>query len=144
MSQFMTWLEANEGPAKIIANHIRENIPLYKGQMKVLNTLCFAYGIKAVLLRFEFHIYTNSMGGGSQTFVILHNDEDVKKKVLAHLHANGLPKMIPRNFDTDKFLNTKFPHMIARGEIEYEDGPRNGNGGMIFSAHYLIDMEPFE
>lgn len=141
MSQFMTWLEASEGPAKIIATQIADNIPLYEGQMKVLKTLCFAYGMEAVLLRFEFHIYTNSMGGGSQTFVIVHDNEDVKAKVLAHLHANGLPIFIPRRFDTNKFLNTKFPHMIARGEIQYEDGPRNGNGGMVFSANYLIDMK---
>ena len=29
--------------------------------------------------------------------------------------------------------------MISRGEIQYEDGPHNGNGGMVFSAKYVID-----
>ena len=137
----MSWLEANEGPARILANHIRENMPLYKGQMKMLKTLCHAYGMSVSVVTFRFDIYTNSMGGGSQTFSILHDDEDLKTKLRSHLYKHGLPSLIPRKFDTNKFLNTKFPHMIARGEIQYEDGHRNGNGGMIFSAKYLIDMK---
>lgn len=123
----------------LIANKIAANEPLDEDQLKVSEALCLAVGMEVSVVTLRFDIYTNSMGGGSQTFTILHDSEDVQRKVLAHLYEHGLPTLIPRRFDTNKFLSTKIPRMISRGEIQYEDGPRNGNGGMIFSAKYVID-----
>ncbi len=143
--KFMEWLGAPEGPARIIATQISENEPLQEGQMKLLKTLCFAAGMKVTSVTLNFDVYTNSMGGGSQTFSIIHDDEDVKTKVRSLLR--GLPESnlpIPRRFNTHMFLNTSFPHMLARGKIQYEDGPRNGNGGIVISAEYIIDIEALQ
>lgn len=123
-----------------LANKIA-NEPLDEDELKLTESLCTAMGMEVTIVEFVFDIYTNSMGGGSQTFSILHDSEEVKDKVLAHLYKHGLPKFIARRFDTNKFLSTKIPRMLARGEIQYEDGPRNGNGGMVFSAKYVIDIQ---
>jgi len=123
----------------LIATKIAANEPLDEDQLKMSEALCIAVGMEVSVVTLRFDIYTNSMGGGSQTFTILHDSEDVKRKVLDHLYEHGLPALIPRRFDTNKFLSTKIPRMISRGEIQYEDGPRNGNGGMVFTAKYVID-----
>jgi len=143
--KFIEWLSAPEGPARIIASQISENEPLYDGQMKMLKTLCHAAGLGVSFVTLRFDIYTNSMGGGSQTFSIIHDDEDVKTKVralLRELPQSNLP--LPRKFNTHMFLNTSFPHMLARGKIQYGDGPRNGNGGIVISAEYIVDSEALQ
>jgi len=142
MIPLMAWLKAApEGPATHIADKVAAFEPMHEDELDTLEMLAHAGGLRVASFTLQFDIYTNSMGGGSQTLSVL--GEDVEKiRCLYQMH--GLPNStlpLPRRFDTFKLLGTRVPHVLARGEIRDEAGPRNGNGGIVLSAKFIVDLD---
>jgi hypothetical protein len=104
------------------------------------------------IVRISFDIYTNSLGGGSQTLDVQvlcknhmeDNDEYIEKYVInAYKKANLLPShlFLVRKFDSMKMLETHILGKVAMTEIEQKKCSGMGLGGFIRSSMILFDMD---
>ena len=103
------------------------------------------------IVRITFDIYTNSMGGGSQTLdvqVIRKNTDDTDEYIEKHIinayqNNNLLPShlLLVRNFDSTRMLKTHIPGKIAMTDIEQQDSSGMGLGGFTRSSIILFDLD---
>jgi len=147
--EFVHWLTlAPEGPATTIAQKMTTFEHMNEDEMGTLELMYFHTGIPVAVVTVCFDIYTNSMGGGSQTLDFRGVSKEVEHKIRSIYQTEGLlPNStlpLPRRFDRVKLLETRVPHMLARGEIHDEDGSRNGNGGIILKATFIFDLDGLE